>query len=190
MRRHLNANRGQSVLAHDMAFWDPFSQQVAQMKYIFLNWDSLHERLNSHCKAWSYKKKKRKRIKAYRKSLQKEPTVSRCLLILDLKPYPKTRTTEPSDSFLHLRETSLDTRWQIEHFRLFLFLRLLVYWTWAEDLWNFQIPQVLKERYNFTLRWLLDTGNAYLEQNLRLKTLDYLLFIPAIFLSVVWLLHG
>ena len=53
----LNANRGikglssfQSVLAHDMAFWDPFSQQVAQMKYIFLNWDSLHERLNSHCK--------------------------------------------------------------------------------------------------------------------------------------------
>ena len=126
MRPHLNANRGikglssfQSVLAHDMAFWDPFSQQVAQMKYIFLNWDSIHERLNSHCKAWSYKKKKHKRIKAYRKSLQKEPTVSRCLLILDLKPYPKTRTTEPSDSFLHLRETSLDTRWQTEHFRLF-----------------------------------------------------------------------
>ena len=89
MRRHLNANRGQSVLAHDMAFWDPFSQQVAQMKYIFLNWDSLHERLNSHCKAWSYKKKKRKRIKAYRKSLQKEPIVSRCLLILDLSHTPK-----------------------------------------------------------------------------------------------------
>ena len=50
-------------------------------------WDSLHARLNSHCKAWSYKKKKHKKIKAYRKSLQKEPTVNRCLLILDLKPF-------------------------------------------------------------------------------------------------------
>ena len=25
-----------------------------------LNWDSLHVRLNSHCEAWSYKKKKHK----------------------------------------------------------------------------------------------------------------------------------
>ena len=58
-------------------------------------------------------------IKTYRKSLQKEPTVNRSLLILDFKPYNKTRTTEPSDSFLHLQETSLDTRWEIEHFRLF-----------------------------------------------------------------------
>ena len=33
------------------------------------NWDSLHARLNSHCKAWSYKKKKHKRIKGYNKSL-------------------------------------------------------------------------------------------------------------------------
>ena len=39
----LNANRGteglrsfQSVLAHDLAFGDPFSLQVAQMKHIFL----------------------------------------------------------------------------------------------------------------------------------------------------------
>ena len=38
---------------------------------------------------------------------------------LFIKPYPKTRKTKPSDSFLHLREASLDTRWQIEHFRLF-----------------------------------------------------------------------
>ena len=53
----------------------------------FFNWDSLHARLNSHYKAWSYKKKKHKKIKAYRKSLQKEPTVNRCLLILDLKPF-------------------------------------------------------------------------------------------------------
>ena len=34
---------------------------------------------------------------------------------------------------------------------------------------------------NFTLRWLLDLGNTFLEQNLRLKTLGYLLFIPAIY---------
>ena len=36
---------------------------------IFFNLDSLHERLNSHCKAWSYKKKKHKKITAYRKSV-------------------------------------------------------------------------------------------------------------------------
>ena len=54
--------------------------------YFFFNWDSLHARLNSHDKAWSYKKKKYKKIKAYRKSIQKEPTVKRCLLILDSMP--------------------------------------------------------------------------------------------------------
>ena len=53
----------------------------------------------------------------FRKNLQ---LIGVCLLILYLKPYPKTRTTEPSDSLLHLRETSLDTRWEIEHFRLFI----------------------------------------------------------------------
>ena len=95
-----------------------FSHVFARMKQIFFNWDSLHVRLNSHCKAWSYKKKKHKKIKAYRKSLQKEHAVNRCLLILDLKPYSKTRTTVPSDSFLHLRETSLDARWETEHIRL------------------------------------------------------------------------
>ena len=52
----------------------------------FLNWDSLHARLNSHFQAWSYKKKKHIKIKAYRKSVYKELTVNRCLLILDLKP--------------------------------------------------------------------------------------------------------
>ena len=43
--------------------------------------------MKGHCKAWSYKKKKQKMIKAYRKSLCKEPTVNRYLLILDLKPF-------------------------------------------------------------------------------------------------------
>ena len=123
----LNANRGnrvlssfQSVLTHELAFRDPFSLKNARMKHIFFNWGSLHIKLNSHCKAWSYNKKKHKNIKAYRKSLQKEPAVYRCLLILDLKPYFKTRTTEPSDRFLHLRENSMNARWEIEHVRLLL----------------------------------------------------------------------
>ena len=29
--------------------------------YLYINWDSLHSRLNSHYKAWSYKKKKHKK---------------------------------------------------------------------------------------------------------------------------------
>ena len=33
----------------------------------FKNWDSLHARLNSHYETWGYKKKKHKKIKAYRK---------------------------------------------------------------------------------------------------------------------------
>ena len=53
---------------------------------IFLNCDSLHARLNSHYKTWSFKKREHKKIKAYMKSLYKEPTVDMCLLILDLKP--------------------------------------------------------------------------------------------------------
>ena len=48
--------------------------------------DSLHRRLNSHYEAWSYKKKKFKKIKAYRKYVQREPAVKKCLVILDLKP--------------------------------------------------------------------------------------------------------
>ena len=55
-------------------------------KFFFSNWDSCHAQLNSHKEAWSYKKKKHKKIKAYRKSVKKEPTVKRYLLILDSKP--------------------------------------------------------------------------------------------------------
>ena len=51
----------------------------------FFNCDSLHARLNSHYQARSYKKTKHKKITAYRKSVLKEPTVKRCLLILELK---------------------------------------------------------------------------------------------------------
>ena len=42
--------------------------------------------LNSHYEAWSCKKKNYK-IKAYKKSIEKEPTVKGCLLILGLKPF-------------------------------------------------------------------------------------------------------
>ena len=55
--------------------------------YLFFNWDSIHARLNSHYEAWSYNKKKHEKIKTYRTYVQKEPTVKRCLLILDLKPF-------------------------------------------------------------------------------------------------------
>ena len=59
-----------------------------KVKVYFKNkWNSLHTSLNSHYKAWSYKKKKYKKIKAYWKSLQEEPTVNRFLLILELKPF-------------------------------------------------------------------------------------------------------
>ena len=54
--------------------------------FFFFNWDSLHAWLNSHYEAWSDKKESTKKIIQYRKSVQKEPTVKTCLLILDLKP--------------------------------------------------------------------------------------------------------
>ena len=37
--------------------------------FFFFNSYSLHARLNSHYKAWSYKKRKHKKVKAYRKSI-------------------------------------------------------------------------------------------------------------------------
>ena len=37
--------------------------------YIHINWDSLHARLKSHYEVWSYKKKKHKLFKRYRKSV-------------------------------------------------------------------------------------------------------------------------
>ena len=51
--------------------------------FIF-NQDSLYLTLNSHYEAWSYKKKKHKN-RAYRKSVQKETTAKRSLLIIDVK---------------------------------------------------------------------------------------------------------
>ena len=42
---------------------------ISMFPDFFLNWDSLHARLKSHYEAWSYKKKKHKKVKAYRKSV-------------------------------------------------------------------------------------------------------------------------
>ena len=39
------------------------------ISFFFFNWDSPHARLNSHYKAWSYKKRSTKRITGYRKSV-------------------------------------------------------------------------------------------------------------------------
>ena len=47
----------------------------------------IHAKLNSHYKTWSYIEKKHKNIKAYRKYVEKEPTVKACLLILNLKQF-------------------------------------------------------------------------------------------------------
>ena len=47
-----------------------FKISFGLLRYLFfLNWDSLHARLNSHYEAWCYKKKNHKKITAYRKSV-------------------------------------------------------------------------------------------------------------------------
>ena len=46
-----------------------YLRQKIRRESFFFNWDSLYARLNSHYKAWSYKNKKHKKIKAYRKFL-------------------------------------------------------------------------------------------------------------------------
>ena len=49
------------------------SMRVAGVMYVgfffFFNWDSLHARLNSNYKAWSYKKRSTEKITGYRKSV-------------------------------------------------------------------------------------------------------------------------
>ena len=73
----------QKVLKGWSLLFETVRQRQIWLKHVFLGkWDSLHARLNSYYVAWSYKKEKPKKIKAYRKSVQKEPTIKRCLLIL------------------------------------------------------------------------------------------------------------
>ena len=65
--------------------WLPLLLEI--LGSILFNWYSLHARLKSHYEGWRHKIKKHKKIKAYGKSVQKESTVQRCILILDLKPF-------------------------------------------------------------------------------------------------------
>ena len=54
-----------------------FQTKICNLRVFFLfffDWDSLHARLYE---TWSYKKKKQKKGKAYRKSVYKEPTVKK-----------------------------------------------------------------------------------------------------------------
>ena len=58
------ASKKNGALIHSMKFISPEAAL-----YLFCDWDSLHARLNSHCKAWKYKKKRHEKIKAYKKWL-------------------------------------------------------------------------------------------------------------------------
>ena len=122
---------------------------------------------------------------------KKEPTVHRCLLILDLKPYPETTATQPSDAFLHLKETSLNTTWEVEHFRLFFCFSSC--WFIGLELRTcelFKFPKYWKRDVNL-LRWILDLENISLKQNLRLKTFTlYPFYFFICCLGAPWLTFG
>ena len=70
-----------------LEFLDKLKNWICRTVGPFFCWDSLYARLNSHYEAWSYKKKKHKKIKAYRKSVWKECKVKRFLLILDYEAW-------------------------------------------------------------------------------------------------------
>ena len=128
------------------ALWDPFSLQVVLMKHIFLTGIHSMQGWTATERHGVTRIRSTKRLKHREISLERT-AVNKCLLILlDLKPYPKTRTTDPSDGFLHLRETSLDRRWEIEHFRLFFVLLVagLVDLFW-ESLNFLNAPNAVKE---------------------------------------------
>ena len=54
-----------------------FLQFFVKNSEFFSIGDSLHARLNSQYETWGYKKMMYKKIKAYRKSAKKEPTVKK-----------------------------------------------------------------------------------------------------------------
>ena len=72
------------MIAHDHHELKELEQKV-YIRRQSLNCD--FTKLNIHYEACSYKKKMYKKIKASIKSVQKEPTVKMCLLILDLKQF-------------------------------------------------------------------------------------------------------
>ena len=114
----------QSVLAHDLAYWDPFPLQVALMKHIFLIEIYSIQGWTATARHGVTRKRSRKTLKHTKNRFRKNPQlIGVCNSRHKAMLYHKTRATEPSDSFSHLRETSLDTRWEVEHFRLlFVFL--------------------------------------------------------------------
>ena len=58
----------ESITSQKLGSWN-FWQIANSVFFFFFNWSSLHARLNSHYEAWSYKKRKLKKVKAYRKSI-------------------------------------------------------------------------------------------------------------------------
>ena len=55
------------VIKNRTLFTDTYFTEIPTTDFFFFNCDSLHATLNSHYEAWSYKKKKHKKITAYRK---------------------------------------------------------------------------------------------------------------------------
>ena len=76
----IHAKHKSELVSRKNSLWDCYStnnpshkdhRKISNTDWFFLNfnWDSLHARLNSHYEGWSYKKKKHKKIKAFRKSV-------------------------------------------------------------------------------------------------------------------------
>ena len=80
----------------------------------------------------------------------------------------------------------MDTRWEVEQFTLFSTFLPAGLVDMSSESPNFSNASNTEKQM-----YLYPKVASRLEQNLRLKILSYLLFIPAnFFLSAVWLLHG
>ena len=65
-----NINNEKPNAEESKQFWSNiWDNEKEHERIFFFNWYSLHARLNSHYEAWSYKKRKHKKVKAYRKSI-------------------------------------------------------------------------------------------------------------------------
>ena len=104
-----------------------------------------------------------------------------------------TLKLESSDGFLHLRETSLDTKWEVEHFRLFFVFLIAGLVDLGSESLNFSnAPNTDKQMHIYPKiasrlgQHLLRAKPGNLEDWKLIKA--YLLFIPSIFSSAIWLL--
>ena len=62
------------ILSHartTLAIFSEITFIVIPSGTFFFSWDALHARRNSHCKAWNYKEKKHKKIKAHEKCFER-----------------------------------------------------------------------------------------------------------------------